>query len=111
MCSGGERRVVEFLENESRKPLLLRGGENESYHKQRYSFWEFLCEPDVLGRELFVIEKFGLVQYVSRSNWLLLFQAQAQLLVFELVVCFVSDDPQDLLCLVGIFVGASRCLW
>ncbi|KFK33834.1 hypothetical protein AALP_AA5G066000 [Arabis alpina] len=65
-CLGGERRVVEFLEDESRKPLLERGEEDESNQKkkQRNSFWEFLCEPYVLGRELFVIEKFGLVQYM-----------------------------------------------
>ncbi|ESQ45716.1 hypothetical protein EUTSA_v10011000mg [Eutrema salsugineum] len=62
-CLGGERRVVELLENESREPLL-EGEANEKKQKQRNPFWKFLCEPYVLGRELFVIEKFGLVQYM-----------------------------------------------
>lgn len=70
ICSGGERRVVELLEDESREPLL-EGEENKSKkktkktQKQRNPLWKFLCEPYVLGPELFVIEKFGLVQYVS----------------------------------------------
>ncbi|CAH2064862.1 unnamed protein product, partial [Thlaspi arvense] len=67
-CLGGERRVVDLLENESSTPLL-EGEANESNEKkrkqkQRNPFWKFLCEPYVLGRELFVIEKFGLVQYM-----------------------------------------------
>ncbi|CAH8307237.1 unnamed protein product [Eruca vesicaria subsp. sativa] len=68
-CLGGERRVVEFLEDESREPLL-EGAENERNNKKRKKqkqsspFWKFLCEPYVLGPELFVIEKFGLVQYM-----------------------------------------------
>ena len=67
ICSGGERRVVELLEDESKEPLL-EGEENKSEkktQKQRNPLWKFLCEPYVLGPELFVIEKFGLVQYVS----------------------------------------------
>lgn len=76
-CSGGERRVVEFLENESKKPLLERG-DNES-KKKKNSFWKFLCDPYVLGRELFVIEKFGLVQYVSQVNLLFFYNP---------IVCF-----------------------
>lgn len=66
--SGGERRVVELLENESKEPLLGGGADNEN-KKKKNSFWKFLCEPYVLGRELFVIEKFGLVQYVSQMNY------------------------------------------
>ncbi|CAG7869786.1 unnamed protein product, partial [Brassica rapa] len=68
-CLGGERRVVELLEDESREPLL-EGEENKSKkktkktQKQRNPLWKFLCEPYVLGPELFVIEKFGLVQYM-----------------------------------------------
>ncbi|KAL0651986.1 hypothetical protein Bca4012_094677 [Brassica carinata] len=66
ICSGGERRVVELLEDESKEPLL-EGEENKSEkktQKQRNPLWKFLCEPYVLGPELFVIEKFGLVQYM-----------------------------------------------
>ncbi|KAG2329634.1 hypothetical protein Bca52824_000814 [Brassica carinata] len=65
-CLGGERRVVELLEDESKEPLL-EGEENKSEkktQKQRNPLWKFLCEPYVLGPELFVIEKFGLVQYM-----------------------------------------------
>ncbi|KAL1192337.1 LAZ1-like protein 2 [Cardamine amara subsp. amara] len=61
-CLGGERRVIEYLENESNKPLLEDGTSDES--KKKNSFWKFLCEPYVLGPELLVIEKFGLVQYM-----------------------------------------------
>lgn len=56
-----------MLEDESKEPLL-EGEENKSEkktQKQRNPLWKFLCEPYVLGPELFVIEKFGLVQYVS----------------------------------------------
>lgn len=70
--SGGERRVVEYLEHESKKPLLEEGANESKKKKKKSSFWKFLCDPYVLGRELFVIEKFGLVQYVSQVNWLLL---------------------------------------
>nr|AAZ52688.1 hypothetical protein At1g23070 [Arabidopsis thaliana] len=63
-CLGGERRVVEYLENESKKPLLEEGANESKKKKKKNSFWKFLCDPYVLGRELFVIEKFGLVQYM-----------------------------------------------
>ncbi|KAG7592704.1 Organic solute transporter subunit alpha/Transmembrane protein 184 [Arabidopsis thaliana x Arabidopsis arenosa] len=63
-CLGGERRVVEYLENESKKPLLEEGANESKKKKKKSSFWKFLCDPYVLGRELFVIEKFGLVQYM-----------------------------------------------
>ncbi|CAA7056468.1 unnamed protein product [Microthlaspi erraticum] len=71
-CLGGERRVVELLEDESTEPLLEaeeaneinKKKKNKKKQKQSNPFWKFLCEPYVLGRELFVIEKFGLVQYM-----------------------------------------------
>ncbi|XP_010520531.1 PREDICTED: protein LAZ1 homolog 2 isoform X2 [Tarenaya hassleriana] len=64
-CLGGEKRVVDFLEHESRKqkePLLERVNEDEKKHHSPIR--KFLCQPYILGRELFVIEKFGLVQYM-----------------------------------------------
>ncbi|PKI43508.1 protein LAZ1 homolog 2 [Punica granatum] len=61
-CLGGERAVVELLEDESRKLLLDRG--DEGLEKQHHSFWNFFCWPCVLGKDLLTIEKFGLVQYM-----------------------------------------------
>lgn len=65
---GGERRVIEFLEIESQnqlgKPLLEKTDENRGLQKR--SFTNFFFQPCVIGRDLFVIERFGLVQYVSR---------------------------------------------
>lgn len=123
VCSGGERRVVELLEDESREPLLgaeeaneRSKNKNKKKQKQKQSnpFWKFLCEPYVLGRELFVIEKFGLVQYVSHLPHLLLFNPKLLINSFELMKSFffcLQDDPENLLCILDIFVGASWCLW
>jgi hypothetical protein len=64
---GGERRVIELLENKSRKQLgksLLEGADENRPVEQR-SVRNFLFRPCTLGRDLLVIEKFGLVQYVS----------------------------------------------
>lgn len=66
-CLGGERRVVELLEDESRKgtsqqPLLSRE-EKQPKTKER-TFSNFFLRPCVLGERLLTIEKFGLVQYM-----------------------------------------------
>ena len=64
---GGEERVRELLENESRKQLtepLLRGEASKGV-LQETSFTNFFCQPSVLGKDLYTIVKFGLVQYVS----------------------------------------------
>ncbi|OIV98355.1 hypothetical protein TanjilG_16682 [Lupinus angustifolius] len=65
-CLGGERRVIELLEEESeeshRKPLL--GGSDENHGIQHSSFCNFFCHPCMLGKDLLTIEKFGLVQYM-----------------------------------------------
>ncbi|KAF1892543.1 hypothetical protein Lal_00011009 [Lupinus albus] len=65
-CLGGERRVVELLEEESeenhRKPLL--GGSDENHGIQHRPFCNFFCHPCMLGKDLLTIEKFGLVQYM-----------------------------------------------
>jgi len=65
--TGGEKRVAEILDKGSRKELreqLLEGDEENGLSHQS-SFRDFFCQPSVLGKDLYVIEKFGLVQYVS----------------------------------------------
>lgn len=64
---GGEERVIELLENESRKQLRepLLHGEGNKGATQKSLFTNFFCQPSVLGKDLYTIEKFGLVQYVS----------------------------------------------
>ncbi|XP_059433239.1 protein LAZ1 homolog 2 isoform X1 [Corylus avellana] len=65
-CLGGERRVIELLENKSRKQLgkpLLEGAD-ENHSVEQRSFRNFFFRPCTLGKELLVIEKFGLVQYM-----------------------------------------------
>ncbi|CAI0448146.1 unnamed protein product [Linum tenue] len=68
-CLGGEGRVLEILETESRKQLvkpLLEGGEEENSPqlRRKSSMVNFLFHPDLIGRDLFNIERFGLVQYM-----------------------------------------------
>lgn len=64
---GGESRVIELLENKSRKQLgePLLEGEDENCTVQDRSFSNFFFQPRTLGKDLLAIEKFGLVQYVS----------------------------------------------
>lgn len=65
---GGEERVADILEEGSQKMLqeqLLEGDEEKGSSHQKSSFRNFFCEPIVLGKDLYVIVKFGLVQYVS----------------------------------------------
>uniref|UniRef100_A0A5B7AIK7 Protein LAZ1 homolog 2 n=2 Tax=Davidia involucrata TaxID=16924 RepID=A0A5B7AIK7_DAVIN len=65
-CLGGERRVIELLEDESRKLLsepLLEGGDKKPELQQR-TFRNFFLRPCVLGKDLLTIENFGLVQYM-----------------------------------------------
>ena len=64
---GGESRVVELLENKSRKQLgePLLEEEDENRILQERSFSNFFFRPCTLGKDLLAIEKFGLVQYVS----------------------------------------------
>ncbi|KAE7998424.1 hypothetical protein FH972_002969 [Carpinus fangiana] len=66
-CLGGERRVIELLENKSRKELgkpLLEGAD-ENRPVEQISFRNFFFRPRTLGKDLLVIEKFGLVQYMA----------------------------------------------
>ncbi|KAI3787099.1 hypothetical protein L1987_41307 [Smallanthus sonchifolius] len=65
-CLGGERRVVELLENEKetllKKPLL--DGKDLRPDLDRTSLCKFFKQPRILGERLLQIEKFGLVQYM-----------------------------------------------
>ncbi|KAL3535506.1 hypothetical protein ACH5RR_003967 [Cinchona calisaya] len=63
-CLGGEQKVVELLEDESKqinKPLL-EGKENPE--SNRRTICNFIFRPCLLGKDLLTIEKFGLVQYM-----------------------------------------------
>ncbi|KAG5549198.1 hypothetical protein RHGRI_014535 [Rhododendron griersonianum] len=65
-CLGGERRVIELLEDESEKLLsksLLEGAEDKPKSEHR-TLRNFFLQPCVLGKDLLSIEKFGLVQYM-----------------------------------------------
>lgn len=66
---GGERYVLELLEDESRKMLnkpLLEEGEGEKQSvEEHWTLRNFFLRPCILGKDLLIIEKFGLVQYVS----------------------------------------------
>lgn len=65
-CLGGEKRVEELLENELRKwlgkPLLEE--RDEDHWVQQRPFRNFFLRPYILGKDLFTIVKFGLVQYM-----------------------------------------------
>ncbi|XP_041009181.1 protein LAZ1 homolog 2 isoform X2 [Juglans microcarpa x Juglans regia] len=65
-CLGGERMVIELLENNSRKQLgkRLLEGADENRSVQQKSFRNFFFQPCILGKDLLVIIKFGLVQYM-----------------------------------------------
>ncbi|KDP33934.1 hypothetical protein JCGZ_07505 [Jatropha curcas] len=92
-CLGGEKRVVELLENEKQKCFgrsqpLVEGSEENQGQRER-SCISFLCKPYIIGSYVFTIVKFGLVQYLS----------------------VISDDSKDLLCILGILVRAFWGLW
>ncbi|KAI3782754.1 hypothetical protein L2E82_12809 [Cichorium intybus] len=65
-CLGGERGVVELLENEKEKLLdkPLLDGKDVRPDFNRTALCKFFRRPQVLGEELLQIEKFGLVQYM-----------------------------------------------
>ncbi|XP_062010911.1 protein LAZ1 homolog 2 [Rosa rugosa] len=65
-CLGGERRVVELLENQSGKLLnkALVEGEDENCRKPHWSLRNFFRRPTIIGKNLLTIVKFGLVQYM-----------------------------------------------
>lgn len=64
---GGEERVAHLLENGANKQLseqLLKEEEKQGAPHQ-ISFRDFFCHPSLLGKDLYTIVKFGIVQYVS----------------------------------------------
>ncbi|PIA27611.1 hypothetical protein AQUCO_07600053v1 [Aquilegia coerulea] len=65
-CLGGEDRVERSLENETRNHLsepFLEGQDKKQALKKR-SFSYFFRQPHVIGKNLYTIVKFGLVQYM-----------------------------------------------
>ncbi|CDP03061.1 unnamed protein product [Coffea canephora] len=60
-CLGGERKVIELLEDESRqmKEPLLEGEENPESKGRRIC--NFIFQPCVLGKDLLITENFGLM--------------------------------------------------
>ncbi|XP_077236403.1 organic solute transporter ostalpha protein (DUF300) isoform X3 [Tasmannia lanceolata] len=65
-CLGGEESVIQMLEDESRKQLSkpLLQGENNIGATRKPSFLDFFCRLRVLGKDLYTIVKFGIVQYM-----------------------------------------------
>ncbi|XP_076908438.1 protein LAZ1 homolog 2-like [Bidens hawaiensis] len=61
-CLGGERKVVELLEDE--KETLLKKPLLDGKDLNRTSLCKFFRQPRALGEGLLQIEKFGLVQYM-----------------------------------------------
>ncbi|XP_042507922.1 LOW QUALITY PROTEIN: protein LAZ1 homolog 2 [Macadamia integrifolia] len=67
-CLGGEERVMELLECESRKQLSKPSVKEDkplleqAAHKR--SFLNFFLQPSALGKDLYRTVKFGLVQYM-----------------------------------------------
>ncbi|XP_031274044.1 protein LAZ1 homolog 2-like [Pistacia vera] len=63
-CLGGERRTIEFLESKSRKQLSKPLLAEENQVSQKGWFSNFFFRPCDLGKDLFSIQKLGLVQYM-----------------------------------------------
>lgn len=87
-CLGGELRVLDFLEDESKKQIskpLLEGKKDPRLEQRVYC--NFVCRPHVLGKDLFTIIKFGLVQYM-------ILKTLCALLTIVLELCGVYGDGQ-----------------
>ncbi|RWW21464.1 hypothetical protein BHE74_00011011 [Ensete ventricosum] len=105
---GGEERVVELLENAAREEIsehLLKEEDDEAQH--RHSLNDFVFHPTVLGKDLYTIIKFGIVQYVSAYTCMFSMLIVKQLLNSK--VC--ADDTENIMCLLGIVTGAFWSLW
>ncbi|KAF5176289.1 Laz1-like protein [Thalictrum thalictroides] len=65
-CLGGEDIVERLLENETRKHLSepFLGEQDENQALQRRPFPYFFRQPHAIGKNLYTIVKFGLVQYM-----------------------------------------------
>ncbi|ERM99450.1 hypothetical protein AMTR_s00131p00101830 [Amborella trichopoda] len=96
-CLGGEERVIELLEVESRKqltkPLLEDEGKNIAAKVPR--FHDFFIGPSKLGKRLSSIVKFGIVQYF--------FTDCGSLPIF----LHFSDDSEDTVCLLSLMAIAE----
>ncbi|KZV46798.1 transmembrane protein 184C [Dorcoceras hygrometricum] len=87
-CLGGELRVLDFLEDEAKKQIskpLLEGKKDPRVAYRTYC--NFVCRPHVLGKDLFTIIKFGLVQYM-------ILKTLCALLTIVLELCGVYGDGQ-----------------
>lgn len=108
--TGGERRVVELLENQSGKLLneALVEGEDENIRKPHWSLRDFFFRPTIIGKYLFTIVKFGLVQYVSHF-----FPPRINFILFgsNIYLLDSSDDSEDSVCIPCTGVGNLWCLW
>ncbi|XP_073034879.1 protein LAZ1 homolog 2 [Primulina eburnea] len=87
-CLGGELRVLDFLEDEAKKQISrpLLEGKKGARLKQR-TYCNFVCHPHVLGKDLFTIIKFGLVQYM-------ILKTLCAFLTIVLELCGVYGDGQ-----------------
>ncbi|KAL6878467.1 hypothetical protein ACP4OV_012637 [Aristida adscensionis] len=65
-CLGGERQVFGLLENRKREELSeqLLESQDKSHSQNRSRLCNFFCDPNALGKNLYTIIKFGLVQYM-----------------------------------------------
>ncbi|XP_066378865.1 protein LAZ1 homolog 2-like isoform X2 [Miscanthus floridulus] len=65
-CLGGERQVFHLLENrkgdELSEQLLESQDKTQAHNRSRV--YNFFCDPNALGENLYTIIKFGLVQYM-----------------------------------------------
>ncbi|XP_057806612.1 protein LAZ1 homolog 2 [Salvia miltiorrhiza] len=87
-CLGGELQVMEFLDEEAKKQIskpLLEG--EKSSQQQGKRFCNFFFHPCLVGRELFSIIKFGLVQYM-------IMKTVCALLALVLELCGVYGDGE-----------------
>ncbi|KAH6798582.1 organic solute transporter ostalpha protein [Perilla frutescens var. frutescens] len=87
-CLGGEMQVMELLEDDAKKQISepLLEGETSSQLQQK-TFCNFIFRPCVLGKKLFTIIRFGLVQYM-------ILKTLCALLAFVLELCGVYGDGE-----------------
>ncbi|XP_042034756.1 protein LAZ1 homolog 2-like [Salvia splendens] len=87
-CLGGELQVMEILEDEAKKqlskPLLEKEKRSQLEHG---TFCNFIFHPCLLGKELFSIIRFGLVQYMILKTF-------CALLTLFLELCGVYGDGE-----------------